>query len=318
MKSRNTGFLAMAAAALFLTVQPANAQDIPESADPIKLPINEWTGQHITAHIAGDLLQKLGYSVEYVTAGTVPQYTALSQGELHFQPEVWTNNLGDIYPKAVEAGDLVVLGDLGITPRESWIYPPYMEEKCPGLPNYEALYDCAQAFADASTFPKGRLITYPADWGQRSRDLVEMIDLPFEPVPGGSEGAMIAELKAALANKAPILMMFWEPHWFFAEEKMNWVTWDGAPTDCTFEGQTRGNACGFEATRVEKTVSSIVPDKWPAAYRFMKAFTIDNDIQSALMFEVDQQKRPLETVVGEWIENNEAVWGPWIAAAKGD
>ena len=53
-----------------------------DSSDPIKIPINEWTGQHISAHILGSLFEKAGYSVEYVTAGAVPQYAAISQGDL--------------------------------------------------------------------------------------------------------------------------------------------------------------------------------------------------------------------------------------------
>ena len=54
----------------------------------------------------------------------------------------------------MESGDIVVLGSLGLKPQEGWIYPPYMNEKCPGLPSYDALYDCAQAFAAADTFPR--------------------------------------------------------------------------------------------------------------------------------------------------------------------
>ena len=146
----------------------------------------------------------------------MPQIAALAEGSLHFQPEVWTNNVGDIYPKAVESGDIVVAGSLALEPQEGWIYPPYMEDLCPGLPTYEALYDCAQAFAAADTFSKGRLITYPADWGTRSADLVELIDLPFKPVPGDFEGAMLAELKSAVAAEQPVLMMMWQPHWVFA------------------------------------------------------------------------------------------------------
>mgnify|MGYP001792575099 FL=1 len=88
------------------------------ASDPIKIPINEWTGQHVSAHILGTLFEKAGYTVEYVTAGAVPQFAAISQGELHVQPETWTNNVGDIYPKAVEAGDIVVVGDLGLQPQE--------------------------------------------------------------------------------------------------------------------------------------------------------------------------------------------------------
>ncbi|MBL9053009.1 MAG: glycine/betaine ABC transporter substrate-binding protein, partial [Tabrizicola sp.] len=47
-----------------------------------------------------------------------------------------------------------------------------MEELCPGLPNYLALYDCAMAFGTAETFPNGRLVGYPADWGTRDIDVV--------------------------------------------------------------------------------------------------------------------------------------------------
>ncbi|MCR9114813.1 MAG: ABC transporter substrate-binding protein, partial [Rhodobacteraceae bacterium] len=227
-----------------------------DSSDPIKIPINEWTGQHISAHITGSLFEKAGYTVEYVTAGAVPQFAAISTGDLHLQPEVWTNNVGEIYPKAVESGDIIVVGELGLQPQEGWIYPPYMEEKCPGLPSYEALYDCAQAFAAADTFPKGRLITYPADWGTRSKDVVSQIDIPFEPVAGGSEGAMIAEAKSAVATGDPMLMMFWQPHWLFAEMDMNWVAWDPADGECVEEsGQSKGNACGFQQASIDKIVN---------------------------------------------------------------
>ena len=288
-----------------------------DSSDPIKIPINEWTGQHISAHILGSLFEKAGYSVEYVTAGAVPQYAAISQGDLHVQPEVWTNNVGDIYPKAVESGDIVVVGQLGLTPQEGWIYPPYMEEQCPGLPSYEALYDCAQAFASPDTFPKGRLITYPADWGTRSKDVVGQIEIPFEPVAGGSEGAMIAEIKSAVAAEKPMLMMFWQPHWLFAENEFNWVEWDEADGECVEEsGQSKGNACGFQQASIDKVANKDFASTWPGAAALFEAFSIDNDTQNTLMNEIDQKGRELEDVIAEWVDANEETWAPWVEAAE--
>ena len=289
---------------------------ISQAADPIRIPINEWTGQHISAHITGTLLKKAGYEIEYVTAGAVPQFAAIAQGDLHLQPETWTNNVGDIYPKAVAAGDIEVVGPLGLEPREGWIFPPYMKEKCPGLPDYQALYDCAQAFAAADTFPKGRLITYPADWGTRSKDVVAQIGIPFEPVAGGSEGAMIAEIKSAYASKQPVLMMFWQPHWLFAEYKFDWVEWDNAQGECVEEaGQKKGSACGFQQATIDKIANKDFAKNYPGAYKLYKAMKIDNDTQNRLMLEIDQKGRKLEPVVAEWIDANEATWGPWVKAA---
>ena len=44
--------------------------------------------------------------------------------------------------------------------------------------------------------------------------------------------------------------------------------------------------------------------------------TIDNATQNALMLEIDQKGRKLEEVIAEWIDANEATWGPWVKAAK--
>lgn len=306
---------AVFAAAVLATSSTAARAEVPESTDPIKVVLNDWTGQHVSATIAGELLKKMGYTVEYVSAGALPQFVGISQGNLHFQTEIWTNNITDLYPKSVASGDINILGDLGLEPKEGWLYPPYMEEKCPGLPSYHALYECAQAFANAETFPNGRLITYPADWGTRSRDVIAAIDLPFKPIPGGSEGAMVAELKSAVTAQDPVIMMFWQPHWIFADADFNWVEWNAVDGECVEESQGKDTACGFQQARVEKIIWSGAEAKWPAAYKMLTALTITNADENAAILEIDTKGRPLEEVVAEWIDNNEARWKPWIDAA---
>jgi len=285
-------------------------------ADTIRIPLNDWTGQNLTAQIAGQLLREVGHEVEFVTAGAVPQLAAMAQGTLHFQPEFWDNNVGEIYPNALARGDILLVGALGLQSREGWIYPPYMEERCPGLPSYQALYDCAQAFAAADTFPNGRLITYPADWGTRSRDLVAQIGLPFQPVAGGSEGAMIAELRSAVATQQPMLMMFWEPHWLFAEFDFNWVEFDAVDGECDEGNQSRGAACGFNQANVGKLVSRDFQATWPDAYVFVEAFQMDNHSQNEMILQVDQGGMSVEDAASGWIAANEAVWSPWVEAAR--
>jgi glycine betaine/proline transport system substrate-binding protein len=315
---RIAGVAVIASGLMFAATQP-QAAELGDTDTAIKIPINEWTGQHLSAHLLGQLLNKLGYKTEYVTAGAVPQFTAMVQGDLHVQPETWENNVGDIYPKAVEAGDLLIVGESGVSAREGWIYPPYMKEKCPGLPDWKALYDCAQAFGTPETFPKGRLVTYPADWGTRSKDLVEQIKLPFVPVAGGSEGAMVAEIKAAYDAQQPMLMMFWQPHWLFADYEFEWVDWPKDPKECEEKaGLASGTMteCGFQQAKVLKVTWKDFKTKWPAAQVLVENFAFTNEQQNPLIAEVDNKGRKIEEVVAEWISNNEAVWKPWIDAAK--
>ena len=292
-----------------------------DSSDPIKIAINEWTGQHVSAHIAGSVLKEAGYSVEYVTAGAVPQFAAIAQGNLNLQPETWGNNVGDIYPKSVENGDIVVLGSTGLTPVESWMYPSYMSDQCPGLPDVTALIECSQLFATAETFPKGRLITYPADWGTRSKDLVKNAGLPFEPIAGGSEGAMIAEMQAAYKTQQPMLVMFWEPHWVHSEMDFDWVEFPGYADDCDTNAAAgiyadKTGDCGFKQANISKIVSRDFEEKWPGAFKIMQALSIDNATQNGLLLEIDSKQRDLEEVIAEWMANNESTWGGWMAAAN--
>src|SRR5215475_3131491 len=74
---------------------------------------------------------ELGYKVEYVTAGNYPQFEGLSDGSLSATLEVWMNNVGDIFPKALEAGKIVDMGQLNLKTQEGWVYPKYMTDICP-------------------------------------------------------------------------------------------------------------------------------------------------------------------------------------------
>ncbi len=304
---------------LFASGGAAVAADVPESSDPIKVILNDWTGQHVSTKIAGELLKKMGYTIEYVSAGALPQFVGLAQGNLHFQAEVWDNNLGDLYPKVLEAGQIEVIGELGLDAWQDWMYPTYLEEKCPGLPSHTALWECSQLFATAETFPKGRLITYPADWGTRSRDLVAAIDFPYAPIPGGSEGAMMAEIRSAYAAEEPILIMWWAPHSVFAELDFQWIEWHEPWGKCEdlaqAEAQTPDNMCGFEQPSVVKVVWSGFEEKWPAAYKLLSLYEQTNDDQNAAILEVDNKKRDLDEVVAEWLANNEGKWQAWIDEA---
>src|SRR5260221_155888 len=49
------------------------AKELGATSEPIKLAMLEWTGQHVTTHIAGNILESMGYNVEYETARNIPQ-----------------------------------------------------------------------------------------------------------------------------------------------------------------------------------------------------------------------------------------------------
>ncbi len=307
--------------AVAMTANTAMAADMGAKDDVIKLGINEWTGQHISTHIAGETLKKAGYKVEYVTAGYEPQFTAIADGEIHGTMEVWSSNAPDLWKKMADAGKVVDIGETGLEAREGILYPVHVKEMCPGLPDWEALKKCAAKFATAETLPNGRLIDYPADWGTPGADRFKGLELPFKAVPAGSEGALISELKASVAKKTPLIMVFWQPHWALSEYETEWVAMPKAEDAC-FEDKAWGvnpndvNDCDFAPSRVFKVVWSGLAEKWPAASEILKAVKIPTIDQQNMMAKIDQGGAKLEATVADWMSANESMWQKWVAAAK--
>ncbi|WP_322988973.1 ABC transporter substrate-binding protein [Hoeflea sp.] len=290
-----------------------------ESTDPIKLTLHDWTGQLITTNIMGEVLKKAGYSIEYVQADYLAQFAGLQTGDLHVAMEMWETTGRDAMDAATATGKVEVFGPTGMKAKEEWWYPEYMKEKCPGLPDWEALKDaaCAEAFSTAETAPKGRYLGGPVTWGGFDDERVEALDLPFEVIHAGTDAALFAELESAYQRKAPIMLWIYAPHWAPAKFKGEWVEFPeytaecyqdpawGLNTDATYD-------CGKPFGEIWKVGWAGLKDKWPGAHKAITAFNIGNDEMGAMITKVDLEGTSVEDVVGEWMTTNEARWSGWI------
>ncbi|MGR3624403.1 ABC transporter substrate-binding protein [Pseudophaeobacter sp.] len=287
---------------------------------PIKLAINEWTGQHVTTHIAGEMLKAAGYNVEYVTAGMMNQFQAIADGEIHATLEIWSSNVSDEYANKVSEGTIHELGDLELDAKEGIAYPAHVAELCPGLPAWEALKDCAPLFASAETLPAGRLVDYPADWGTPGADRMTGLALPFKAVPAGSEGALIAELRASTERNTPLLITFWQPHWAMSAYDVKFVDLPVGEEAC-FNDPAWGpnpdavNDCDFAPSRIFKASWSGMAETWPAAFEILTNYTLAVEHQQPMMGAIDVDGGKVEEVVATWMAANEDTWRPVVDAA---
>ncbi len=287
---------------------------------PIKLAINEWTGQHVTTHIAGEMLKAAGYNVEYVTAGMMNQFQAIADGEIHATLEIWSSNVSDEYANKVSEGTIHELGDLELDAKEGIAYPAHVAELCPGLPAWEALKNCAPLFASAETLPAGRLVDYPADWGTPGADRMTGLALPFKAVPAGSEGALIAELRASTERNTPLLITFWQPHWAMSAYDVKFVDLPVGEEAC-FNDPAWGpnpdavNDCDFAPSRIFKASWSGMAETWPAAFEILTNYTLAVEHQQPMMGAIDVDGGKVEEVVATWMAANEDAWRPVVDAA---
>lgn len=307
----------IAAGAIGLAAMPAQAE--PESKDPIKLTLHDWTGQLITTQIMGEVLKQAGYNIDYVQADYIAQFAGLKTGDLHVAMEIWETTGREALDEATATGKVENLGETGMLAIEEWWYPSYMKEKCPGLPNWEALKDkaCAEAFATAETAPKGRYLGAPVTWGGFDDERVAALDLPFEVVHAGTDAALFAELESAYQRKAPILLWVYAPHWAPLKYDGEWVEFPKYTKECYADpawGSNKDAAydCGKPRGPIWKVAWSGVKDKWPGAHKAIQAFNVSNEEMGAMITAVDLDGKKIEDVVAGWLADNKDRWSSWI------
>jgi glycine betaine/proline transport system substrate-binding protein len=297
------------------SVSPVRAAD---SSDPIKLTLHDWTGQLITTHIMGEVLKKMGDSVDYVQADYLAQFAGLETGDLHVAMEMWDTTGREAMDAATATGKVENFGPTGMKAKEEWWFPEYMKEKCPGLPNWEALKDpkCAEAFSTPETAPKGRYLGGPTTWGGFDDERVEALGLPFEVVHAGTDAAMFAELESAYQRKAPIMLWIYSPHWATAKYKGEWVEFPEYTPECYTDPKWGLNPdlaydCGKPHGEIWKYAWGGMKDKWPGAYKIAKAYMIPVDDLNALSGQVDLENKSMDEVADAWIAKNQATIDGW-------
>jgi len=288
-----------------------------ESKDPIKLTLHDWTGQYLTTNIMAEVLKKAGYNVELVQADYIAQFAGLESGDLHVAMEMWETTGKDAMDASLATGKTVDLGETGMDAKEEWWYPAYMKERCPGLPNWEALNDCAEAFSTPETAPKGRYLGGPVTWGGYDDERVEALDLDWEVVHAGTDAALFAELESAYQREAPIMLWIYAPHWAVAKFDGEFVDFPTYTDECYSDPSWGINPnmaydCGKPFGWIKKVGWKAGEDKWPGAYKAIRAFHIENPEMSAMVGEVDLNGRSVEDVVAEWMEKNKDRWSKWI------
>lgn len=293
---------------------------VPESADPIILPLYEWTAHHVSQMVTGEILKRMGYNVEYRVTGNMAGNVAITEGEMHVDMEYWVSNNRVKFLKQTHGGGAEDLGHLGLAPGEAWYYPAYMEEECPGLPDWKALNECAEIFAVPETFPKGRFLDYPAEWVAYNDKRIEALELDYVIVPSGGEGSIITEVESAYARKAPLLVVFWEPHWLFSKYDLKKVALPEHKVACEEDPSWGVNPnavwdCSIPAQEIKKLVWDGLRTKWPAAHRLVRAIQLGNDEQNAMVLEVDVDGADIEEVVTAWVDANESKWQFWVKDA---
>lgn len=177
----------------------------------IKLPLNNWSSQRVLSKALGTMIQSLGIPVEYKDISAQDQWGALPKGVIHLQLEVWQVSMAKDFNRMVQQGYITDLGSHKAVGKEDWWYPEYVEELCPGLPDWQAMNNCATLFSTPQSKNKG--VYYAGPWDYGDGDIIRALDLNFTIHRFENDTKVWQKLEQALKKKQPIMLLNWTPNW---------------------------------------------------------------------------------------------------------
>lgn len=305
-------FFLAGACAVTLAASAAAAEE------PINIPLHNWSSQVVGANIVGKILEEAGNEVEYVPADSQVVYTSMCEGDVDLVHEVWQGAFGVAFEKVVAEGCVIDAATHDAKTREEWWYPAYVEQDCPGLPDWQALNACAEKFATAETGDKGRFLGGPVDWLKHDAERVEGLDMNFKVVNAGSAAALWAELEAAAKNKQPIVLFNWTPNFIEAIYDGKFVEFPAYDAACKSDPAWGANPektydCGNPKDGYLKIgVNKDFPENHPNAYAIIQRINFSNHDIAVMAKLADVDGLEPEEAAEKWLADNESKWRGWL------
>ena len=298
---------------LFYTlVLLAGLSTVAKAADPIRIPVLNWSSQIVMANVMAQAFEELGYEAELVPAESATRYEAVRVGELHVAHETWESTMALPFYAAMDKGGLIDAGSHDLITFEEMGVPNWVIEEglCPGLPSWEALKspECAANFATPDSEGKGRWLEGPYEWHtevmpNRLKGLG--IDDLWMVKFAGTADALWAELEAAKKEGRGTIIFNWSPN-FTDAAGFTFIDFPPYFEGCRLEngGTLETTGCGSPKGWLKKAAHIKFPITHTSAYKFYTKmeFTAPNIGEMANY--VDNMGMTHAEAATAYIENN--------------
>ena len=297
---------------LFLTLP-----SVSHSQEPIKIITNNWTSQIVLSKITGNIFQAMGSTVEYIPSSVSDQWGALAHGAAHVQVEVWEGTMSEQFNRLIADGKIIDAGSHFATTREDWWYPKYVEALCPGLPDWQALKDCAAIFQRPGSQGKG--VYFAGPWEKPDEARVRALAMNFQVKVLSQGDDLWLELKKSYAAKQAIVLFNWTPNWVESRYKGAFVEFPQYNPACETEPSWGINKkflydCGNPSGGwLKKAVAINFKHDHQCAFDTLKNISLNNQQIASLAALVDVDNMSYQMAAEYWLNKNTPLWKGWIA-----
>jgi ABC-type proline/glycine betaine transport system substrate-binding protein len=261
----------------------------------IKLAYVAWDSELASTNVVKEVLEsKLNYKVEMLQVDVGPMYVGIADGSADAMVAAW---LPSTHGENYYEPNKDKLEDLGVNldgTKNGLAVPTYMD-------NVTTIEDLKKEEVGKSLDYTITGIEPGAGIMAQAEKAIVDYDLKEWNIQGSSSAAMVKVLQDAYANKEPIVVTGWTPHWMFADMDLKYLE------------DPKGIFGGSE--QIHTLVRLGLKEDQPAAYQFLDQFEWTPDDMETVMVDISGGMSEQEAAQ-KWIAANEAKVNEWIAGIE--
>ncbi|WP_255314231.1 glycine betaine ABC transporter substrate-binding protein [Bacillus sp. FJAT-26390] len=250
-----------------------------------------WDSEIASTYVVKEVLeQKLNYNVELMQVDAGPMWAGISDGSADAMVAAWLPTTHASYVTKYN-GKYDDLGPNLEGTKIGLVVPKYMD-----VNSIEELTDVVGDTVDHTIIgiePGAGLMmsTEKVMDEYKLRDKWTLLE--------SSSAAMTKQLEKAYANKEPIVVTGWTPHWMFAKMDLKYL----ADPKNVYGGDEQIHTIARKGLK----------DDQPEAFAFLDQFNWTPDDMAAVMIKIQEGETP-EAAAKAWVEQNADKVAAWIKA----
>ena len=264
-----------------------------------------------------------GYKTDILPGSTAATFAGFRQGDIDVYMEVWTDNLVEVYPEAIEAGDIKEVSVNFDDNAQGLYVPTYLiegdlengiEPLTPDLKTIQDLEKYWEVFEDQEEPSKGRIYGSPPGWNvdniMQTKVNTYGLDKTFNYFSPGSDTGLSASLAGAVEKGKPWVGYYWEPTWVLGKYDMTLL--EEEPYD--EEKWENGYESAFPPMPVTVAVYKDLEDDAPEIVEFLSNYKTSSQLTSDALAFMQDNDVDTKAAAMWFFEKHEDLWTSWVPA----
>lgn len=317
---------------LLLALEPFHPALPCEITRPVVFADLDWDSNRLHTAIARYIIEQgYGCATDSIPGSTIPLLTGLTRGDVDVTMEIWTNNLPEVWAKALADNKVVELSVNFPDAVQGWYVPRYLLEGDPkrGIepraPDLKSVFDLPRyktLFRDPEEPGKGRFYNCILGWQcevvNTKKLKVYGLDEHFTNFRPGTGEALAAAIASAYKRAKPFVAYYWEPTWVTGNYDLVMLEeppYNEAQWKILKDEDNPKVATAYPKVGVIVGVNQRFYSEAPKLSAFLDNYQTSSSLISELLAHMEANKLSEQEAAVYFLKTKPTIWTPWVPEA---